>query len=91
MSTLHDIDGTPTLFTKGAIDVLLDRSKWLLTRQGKGGNDPRAERGDRPGSTWSCPWRACGWLGLRLPGAGHHPALTLEDENEFTFIEPHLH
>ena len=27
MSTLHDIDGTPTLFTKGAIDVLLDRSK----------------------------------------------------------------
>ena len=35
MSTLHDIDGTPTLFTKGAIDVLLDRSKWLLTREGK--------------------------------------------------------
>src|SRR5699024_2959949 len=34
MSTLHDIDGTPTMFTKGAIDVLLDRSKWLLTRQG---------------------------------------------------------
>ncbi len=29
MSTLHDVDGTPTLFTKGAIDVLLDRSKFL--------------------------------------------------------------
>ncbi len=35
MSTLHDIDGVPTLFTKGAIDVLLNRSTHLLTREGK--------------------------------------------------------
>ena len=26
MSTLHDIEGVPTLYNKGAIDVLLDRS-----------------------------------------------------------------
>src|SRR5699024_6673292 len=34
MSTLHDIEGVPTLYTKGAIDVLLDRSSKLLTAQG---------------------------------------------------------
>ena len=34
MSTLHDIEGVPTLYTKGAIDVLLDRSSKLLTSQG---------------------------------------------------------
>ena len=34
MSTLHDIDGVPTLYTKGAIDVLLDRATHLATAQG---------------------------------------------------------
>ena len=29
MSTLHDIEGVPTLYTKGAIDVLLDRSDYV--------------------------------------------------------------
>ena len=43
MSTLHDIEGTPTLMTKGAIDVLLSRSIRLLTA---GGVRPMTE-GDR--------------------------------------------
>jgi len=34
MSTLHDVEGVPTLYTKGAIDVLLDRSRFLLTSEG---------------------------------------------------------
>ena len=34
MSTLHDIEGVPTMYTKGAIDVLLDRSKYVLTSDG---------------------------------------------------------
>ena len=34
MSTLHDIEGVPTLYTKGAIDVLLDRSDYVLTSAG---------------------------------------------------------
>ena len=34
MSTLHNINGVPTLFTKGAIDVLLDRSKMIMTQNG---------------------------------------------------------
>ncbi|MBS4786064.1 MAG: cation-translocating P-type ATPase [Clostridiales bacterium] len=34
MSTLHDIEGVPTLMTKGAIDVLLARADRLLTSDG---------------------------------------------------------
>ena len=34
MSTLHDTDEGPTLYTKGAMDVLLARSTRLLTSQG---------------------------------------------------------
>lgn len=34
MSTLHDIDGVPTMFTKGAIDSLLNRSTHVLTSRG---------------------------------------------------------
>ncbi len=34
MSTLHDIEGIPTILTKGAIDVLLDRSVGMLTEDG---------------------------------------------------------
>ncbi len=35
MSTLHVLDGAPTLLTKGAIDTLLARSTRLLTAQGE--------------------------------------------------------
>lgn len=34
MSTLHMLEGVPTLLTKGAIDTLLSRSTHLLTAQG---------------------------------------------------------
>ncbi len=34
MSTLHDLEGVPTLYTKGAMDVLLERSVSLLTAAG---------------------------------------------------------
>ncbi len=85
MSTLHDIDGTPTLFTKGAIDVLLDRSKWLLTRQGKVEMTPeRKEEIARVNMELSME-------GLRVLAFAYRELdtirpLTLEDENEFTFI-----
>ena len=35
MSTSYDVEGVPTLYTKGAIDVLLSRSDYLLTSAGK--------------------------------------------------------
>ncbi len=34
MSTLHVLDGEPTLLTKGALDVLLDRTVSVMTRDG---------------------------------------------------------
>ena len=85
MSTLHDIDGTPTLFTKGAIDVLLDRSKWLLTREGKVELTPeRKETIARVNMELSME-------GLRVLAFAYKELdsvrpLTLDDEDEFTFI-----
>ena len=85
MSTLHDIDGVPTLFTKGAIDVLLDRSKWLLTRQGKVEMTPeRKEEIARVNMELSME-------GLRVLAFAYREMdavrpLTPEDENAFTII-----
>ena len=85
MSTLHDVDGTATLFTKGAIDVLLDRSRWLLTRQGKVEMTPeRKEEIARVNMELSME-------GLRVLAFAYREVdavrpLTLEDENDFTFI-----
>ena len=85
MSTLHDIDGTPTLFTKGAIDVLLDRSKWLLTREGRVEMTPeRKETIARVNMELSME-------GLRVLAFAYKELdsvrpLTLDDEDEFTFI-----
>ena len=85
MSTLHDIDGTPTIFTKGAIDVLLGRSKYLLTREGRVEMTPeRREEISRVNMELSME-------GLRVLSFAYKEIdavrpLTLEDENDFTFI-----
>ena len=85
MSTLHDIDGVPTLFTKGAIDVLLNRSTHLLTREGKVEMTPeRREELARVNMELSME-------GLRVLAFAYKELdavrpLTLEDENGFTFI-----
>ena len=85
MSTLHNIEGVPTLYTKGAIDVLLARSKWLLTREGKVEMTPeRKETIARVNMELSME-------GLRVLAFAYKELdairpLSLEDENEFTFI-----
>ena len=85
MRTLHDIDGVPTLFTKGAIDVLLNRSTHLLTREGKVEMTPeRREELARVNMELSME-------GLRVLAFAYKELdavrpLTLEDENGFTFI-----
>ena len=85
MSTLHDIDGTPTLFTKGAMDVLLSWSQWLLTSAGKVELTPeRKEEIARVNMELSTE-------GLRVLAFAYRELdsvrpLMLEDENDFTFI-----
>ena len=85
MSTLHDVDGVPTLFTKGAIDVLLDRSKYLLTRNGPiPMTAEEKEKISRVNMELSMQ-------GLRVLSFAYRQLspgtpLTLEAENDFTFI-----
>ena len=85
MSTLHDIDGTPTLYTKGAIDVLLGRSKYLMTRTGPVPMTPeRREEIARVNMELSMK-------GLRVLAFATRTLeairpLTLADEADFTFI-----
>ena len=84
-SDRNDIDGVPTLFTKGAIDVLLNRSTHLLTREGKVEMTPeRREELARVNMELSME-------GLRVLAFAYKELdavrpLTLEDENGFTFI-----
>ena len=85
MSALFDVDGTPTLFTKGAMDVLLGRSTMLLTAQG-----PRPitqEDRDRIADMNT----QLSQQGLRVLAFAQRTLdavrpLSLEDEADFTFI-----
>ena len=85
MSTLHDIDGVPTLYTKGAIDVLLARSTHILTREGRVPMTAEwKERISRVNMELSMEGlRVLSFACRELP-AGH--TLTLDDEQDFTFI-----
>ena len=85
MSTLHNIEGVTTLYTKGAIDVLLDRSTQVLTREGPVPMTPEwRERISRVNMELSMEGlRVLAFAYRELP-EGH--ALSLEDEKDFTFI-----
>ena len=85
MSTLHNTDDGPMLYTKGAIDVLLDRSTHLLTADGPVPMTPERraeiERVNRDLSE----------NGLRVLAFAQRPLaearlLTLEDEKDYTFV-----
>nr|WP_297173101.1 cation-translocating P-type ATPase [uncultured Agathobaculum sp.] len=85
MSTLHDIEGVPTLYTKGAIDVLLDRSKYVLTSAGP---VPMTEEWKKRITQVNLDLSQ---QGLRVLAFAQRElasirALTLDDENDFTFI-----
>ena len=85
MSTLHDIDGTPTLLTKGAIDVMLGRATKTFTSKGV---LPLDEAGKQE---ILCVNNALSEQGLRVLAFGYRPLdavrpLTLEDETDMTFV-----
>ncbi len=85
MSTLHDIEGVPTLYTKGAIDVLLARSTSILTSRGVMPlTSEQKEAVSRVNMELSMEGlRVLAFAYRELPAVRD---LTLEDENEYTFI-----
>ena len=85
MSTLHDIDGTPTLLIKGAIDVMLGRATKIFTSKGV---LPLDEAGKQEILRVN---NALSEQGLRVLAFGYRPLdavrpLSLEDETDMTFV-----
>lgn len=85
MSTLHLLEGVPTLLTKGAIDVLLDRSIKILTSQGP---LPLTQERKREIQTVN---QQLSEQGLRVLAFAYREldsvrGLSLEDEQGFVFI-----
>ena len=85
MSTLHNTDDGPTLYTKGAIDVLLDRSTQLLTANGPVPMTPELRAQIQQVN------RQQSENGLRVLAFALRPMkearlLTLEDETDYTFV-----
>ena len=85
MSTLQDIEGVPTLYTKGAIDVLLDRSSKLLTAQGAVAltQEKKAEIFAVNQSLSEAGLRVLAFAERALDSVR---PLTLDDEQDLTFI-----
>ena len=85
MSTLHVLEGTPTLLTKGAIDVLLERSAKLYTSDGvvplTDADRQEILRVNRELSESGL--RVLAFACRELPEVRD---LNFEDENDFTFV-----
>ena len=85
MSTLHDIEGVPTMYTKGAIDVLLDRSDYVLTSEGR---VPMTEEWKKRIAEVNMQLSQEGLRVLAFASKELDAVrtLTLEDEHGFTFV-----
>ena len=85
MSTLHLIDGVPTLYTKGAMDVLLGRSTHLLTTQGVVPMT-EADREEISRINEELSRKGLRVLAFATRTLDSVRDLTLEDEQDFTFM-----
>ncbi len=85
MSTLHSIEGTPTLYTKGALDVLLPRCVQVLTEDGP---RPMTERVREEITAQSAQWsdRGLRVLAFALRELEAVRPLTAADEDGYTFL-----
>ena len=85
MSTLHMLDGQPTLLTKGAIDVLLQRADFLLTSSGAVPmTDERRAQIMQVNDTLSQDGLRVLAFAMRQPPEVRE--LKFEDEAHFTFV-----
>lgn len=85
MSTLHNIDSKNIMFTKGALDVMLDRVKYIMTSEGV------KEISYQDKQNIIITNKELSENGLRVLAFGYKELsevrdLTLSDENNFTFI-----
>ena len=85
MSTLHSIDGKNIMFTKGALDVMLDKVNYILTSNGVS----KISKEDKEKIINTN--RNLSENGLRVLAFGYKELnevrdLTLDDESNFTFI-----
>lgn len=85
MSTVHMCDGQRVLFTKGAMDVILDRTGQMLTKNGEIPITPAwRQRLQEQNRTWS-------EKGLRVLAVAYRPleemeCCSLEAENGYVFL-----
>ncbi len=85
MTTKYNLHGVPTILTKGALDVMLDRTKYLRTSEGI---FPMTE--ERKQEILNCNL-TFSENGLRVLAFGYKEEdkdgiLTLEDENDYIFL-----
>ncbi len=85
MSTLHNLEGEATIYTKGAMDVLLDRSTTILTSVGVVPMTP-AHREQISKSNMEFSMGGLRVLAFAYRTIDSIRPLTLEDEHDYTFI-----
>ena len=88
MSTLHKLDGVYTLCTKGAMDVLLSRSSKIMTGEGARPitEEDKARIAQVNTQLSENGLRVLAFAIREYPDAQTCPELTLEDEQDYTFI-----
>lgn len=85
MSTLHELEKVPTLLTKGALDVMLERSNWIYTTDGilPMTDEKRSEIINTNRSLSEEGLRVLAFAYRELPEVRD---LSIEDENDFVFV-----